>query len=939
MKTALWAALILATVGSATNARAGSNEAEPPIEHERKTVSKESQYESTEESHDTGEEGSVLGEAPKAGAAATRRAQDTGDGAGADRHPDAVEVFHCDFEENGRRNWDANHDLMPDGWTRKTGRGYPHYLKMEIVANEAAEGKQCLRVGLNGGAATISGPPIEVGPEFSYALECQVKTKNLVHDVCYMTISFYDAQRKELATHVSPRVTQTKGWQKLRIGPMAPPAPDSAFAIISLHVQPTGKTDIQGEALFDDVWFGHLPRMQVITSGKHNVFAESERFEITCKVSGILEHDPQVKFELIDISSQGVDDSIKTLEGTIVERKSAKISRLQGLWRHNVKGYAGETKWSPASVAPGFYRVRVTMQGKTGLIQQREITFAVVRPERPARDGEFGWSLAHGEAPLTLNNLADLLGNAGVSRVKFPVWHSATDVERGNKLVRFAERLNDQGIRIVGLLNDPPKEVRAHFGEDKSLYAANVFTSQSELWYRSLEPAMTRLSSKISWWQLGVDDDSSFDGFPDAETAVRRVKKQLEQYGQKANLGVGWRWVSDIPANKNAPWSFLALSAEPSLTDAELGTYLAATADRGPQRWVVLEPLPRSEYSMESRAADLVRRMMAAKISGAEAVFVPDPFNTEHGLMHEDGTPAELFLTWRTTSLALSGATYLGQIPMPNGSQNRIFARGHDAVMVVWNPNPIEEELYFGKDVEHIDIWGRSIKPKSEQGRSKIRVGPLPTFVTGVNAAIMRLTMDFALTTTKLPNVYGKPHRSGMVVTNHFSQGMGGTITLTLPGQWRRKIKPFPIKLAAGETRTFPFELTIPIDANSGPQDLRVDFDITADEHYQFSLYRQFEVGLGDVTVDVSTSLTSEGVLVVKQEMTNNTDEVVDFKCYLSAPNERRMQSQVYRLGRGKDVKFYRYANGRELLGKTLHLKAEEIDGPRTLNYRFVGKE
>lgn len=855
------------------------------------------------------------------------------------RHPDAVEAFHCGFESDSKRDWDENHDLLPDGWTRRSGPAYPHYLKTEISAADAAEGKHALRIALNGGAAALASPPIEVGPEFSYVLECQVRAIGLVHDVAYMTIAFFDTQDKQLAYHESTRVTTTDAWTKLRIGPVAPPAPDSAYAVISLVVEPTGKTDIRGEVFFDDVWLAHMPRMNVVTSGRHNVFAESERFEVTCKISGILEHDPMISFELVDISSRGVDRSSQKLKGAIVERKSARIERIKGLWRHAVKGYAGEAKWSPASVAPGFYRVMVTMRGQSGLMQQREVTFAVVRPDRPQANGEFGWSLPTGERPLELTQMADLLSHAAVSRVKFPVWHNADDLARGNQLVRFAERLSELNISIVGLLHEPPSDIRGHFGANKELYAANVFTSEPELWYRSLEPTMTRLSSKINWWQLGLDNDSSFDGFPGAKAAVRAVKKQLEQFGQSANLGVGWRWVSDVPQMPDAPWRFLALSADPPLTDVELDAYLTASRERGAQRWVVLDPLPRSRYTMEVRAADLVQRMMAAKIGGAEAVFVPDPFNSQHGLMNEDGSPGELFLTWRTTSLALSGSTYLGQIPMPGGSQNQIFSRGENAVMVVWNVKPTEEELFFGREIEVVDVWGRRSKPPLKQGRSKIAVGPLPTFITGVSGPIMRLSMDFRFTVDRLPNVYGKPHRSGFVVTNHFPQGLGGTITLNLPTEWRRRIKPFAVKLAAGETRTFPFDVVIPIDANSGPQEIQVDFDLHVDEHYQFSLKRQIEVGLGDVTVDVTTSLTPNGVLVVKQEMTNNTDQTVDFKCYLAAPNERRMQTQVYRLGRGKDIKFYRYPNGRELLGKSLYLKAEEVDGLRTLNYRFEARQ
>jgi hypothetical protein len=49
--------------------------------------------------------------------------------------------------------------------------------------------------------------------------------------------------------------------------------------------------------------------------------------------------------------------------------------------------------------------------------------------------------------------------------------------------------------------------------------------------------------------------------------------------------------------------------------------------------------------------------------------------------------------------------------------------------------------------------------------------------------------------------------------------------------------------------------------------------------------------------------------------------------------------SRVNTPTRTRDVKTYRLQNGKELLGKTLWLRAEEIDGRRVLNYRFVVEE
>ena len=46
---------------------------------------------------------------------------------------------------------------------------------------------------------------------------------------------------------------------------------------------------------------------------------------------------------------------------------------------------------------------------------------------------------------------------------------------------------------------------------------------------------MTRLSLKVHWWQLGNDSDVSFIGYPQLETKLDEIKRNLEQYGQQIN--------------------------------------------------------------------------------------------------------------------------------------------------------------------------------------------------------------------------------------------------------------------------------------------------------------------------------------------------------------------------------------------------------------------
>jgi hypothetical protein len=44
------------------------------------------------------------------------------------RPADAIEVFHCAFDEA----WDADYDEWPDRWMRKSGEKYPHYVDIHM---------------------------------------------------------------------------------------------------------------------------------------------------------------------------------------------------------------------------------------------------------------------------------------------------------------------------------------------------------------------------------------------------------------------------------------------------------------------------------------------------------------------------------------------------------------------------------------------------------------------------------------------------------------------------------------------------------------------------------------------------------------------------------------------------------------------------------------
>ena len=862
-----------------------------------------------------------------------------------DRYPGAATVFRCAFDES----CDANFDLWPDGWTRRREPGYPHYVAIQICQQPSPVGNRCLRIEMNGGSAAAYGPPVSAEHLFSFIFEGRLKTEGLKYDRAFFSLTFLDERKHPLQTHTTAKFTQTDGWQHVRLGPVSPTSAETCFAVVGVHVEGTSREDLTGAVMCDDLWLGQLPKVVLATNQPGNFFAAEQPIEITCRASGRFEKEPVVRFHLEDVFGNVVDrQKMAMTTEPLGASNHLSLDSLMGV----AEGMIGTATWQPKAPGPGFYRARAELEDGTAAAVPQTLSLAVIGELRGGSGGPFGWTLPHGDAPLALPQLSRLLFQSGVRWVKYPLWldpgedtNDAKGPESVERLLSFIERLSGRGIRMVGLLDNPP--LRDIYGPTGGLTAAEVFAPEPEVWYPSLEPVMARFATRVRWWQLGDDRDTSFVGHPRLAEKIGQVKQCLDRIGQDVNVGVGWDWMYSLPERESAtepspqpsPWRFLVLSAEPPMTHHELATYLKATGTATSARWVVLEPLPRTQYTTETRADDLARRMIAAMVGGADAVFCPDPFDAEHGLMAPDGTPGELLLVWRTTALLLGGAEYLGRLELPSGSPNQVFARGDQIVMVVWNRTPRRETLYLGEDVRQVDLWGRPRKPRPHDDGQALEVGPLPTFVTGVDGAIARWRLDTELEREQIPSIFGQSHANALRMKNHFACGVSGRVRLVTPENWTVAPPSIDFRLSPGESLHEAFAIRLPYNASSGRQPVRIDVELQAEEEHRFSIYRHLDVGLGDVYLDTGTRLNGQGELEVRQVLINESGSPVSFSCQLFAPQRRRQRTMVVNLAPGRDAEVYRFPDGRALLGQTLWLRAEEIGGPRILNYRFVAEQ
>jgi hypothetical protein len=524
--------------------------------------------------------------------------------------------------------------------------------------------------------------------------------------------------------------------------------------------------------------------------------------------------------------------------------------------------------------------------------------------------------------------------------------------------------LGASDIEVIGIIDRPPAgtEIAQRMGRTATI--ADLLSFDPAVWLPALDPVMSRLSMRLRYWQIGADGDMSFVGFPSLGKRISEVRDRLFRFGQQVKLGVPWTWDGATPTPTDATWEYEQLTPDPALTLEQFEAFLAKTPRTGPFRWISIEPPPRPDEpslvdsaELDERATQFVRKIVAAKEHGIDGVFVSRPFSDRNGLMRANGMPGELLLPWRTSAAMLSGSSFLGSIQLPGGSENRNFLRPDGkVVMVVWNRTPTQEVLFLGHDVQQIDVWGGAKTPAQEDEQQVIDVGPVPTFVLGVSEPVVRWRMALRFEQDHVESIFAKPHPNAVEFQNFFSQGVGGTLSIVAPQsneehpigdektldgrglateRWSIEPPDGTFNLGAGEAKSFPFEIRLK-NAIFGEQPMRVDFVVDAEEQYRFSVYRTMWVGTGDVTIDIKTHLDKEGVLIVEQLMTNNSDRPVDFKCNLFAKGHRRQRSQVYRLGPTIDRKVYRYPNGAELVGKELTLEAEEIGGERVLKFRFV---
>ena len=466
-------------------------------------------------------------------------------------------------------------------------------------------------------------------------------------------------------------------------------------------------------------------------------------------------------------------------------------------------------------------------------------------------------------------------------------------------------------------MNDPPAELRSQFARDWT-GISEIFTVRTEFWRESIEKVIARYSSHVRYWQLGQEDDESFVGMSGRNLAetIARVKSEFDRIGRDARIGVHWNWETPPPRREDVRGIFLSTSSRQRLEENELVRKLKSATGDVPERWVLIKPLPKTGFTPEERGSDLVKTMVEAKIGGADKIFADDVLDEETGLLGHGGAPSLLFLPWRTTAMALQGADFIGSFLLPEGSRNYAFSRKGEVAVIIWNNESVDEDLFLGDESVVTDVLGRRIRlPESAAGeRAKLHVGPSPLLVRHFPEPIARWMAAVSFEKGRLPSKTGK-QREVIHGVNTFRQGVNGQLRILVPKEWKVDPPETRFALAAGEKFDVPITLELPSNTSLGNQRIVLDFVMSP---YAFRVYRDYEVGLGDVVLSVVDSKLENGDLQIKQLIDNYTkpEEKLNFECNLYVPLRKRMQRVVTKLSHGRDTQIYVIPEAESLRGQ-----------------------
>lgn len=857
------------------------------------------------------------------------------DGAEPRSHPapsTADRVIHTfDFDERAQ----GNTEPVPMYWVPLRRPGFPHYASGAFDFEVGHDAPPSFRLSSEGRSVAFlySGPATRVRTNSEYRVEGYIRPDRLVHARACLSAHWIDKDGKDLAeslvrSEFIGSEDEPHNWVRVEL--RLPPAPPSAHALglVAWVLQEAQwnpeateprrilRTDVHGGAWFDDLRVVRMPRMELATSSRTNV---------------LLPHSPQeLRVVLADPDDSSLHGAV-----TISDADGRPVAKFPV--RVVLDAFAEPQRFPVEGLSPGVYRAVFQVQADETPIAREEVAFAVAAPLGERSEGAtrtFGVALDHGGLRDPLSE-SQLLIEQLVRAAKIPIMTSPRDGQndagRERVMKESLRNLTHAGFDLVGVLTTAQTET-ALAGRSSTDTLVDLFSGDPSHWEESLGRVIAPLSDVISWWQLGRDDTPMFVLDRRSRDAAEALRRALRSYVTLPQIVLPCT-ATQVSDADGVPADGYSLEVSGLPDPRELARRLTAERDRlGTRTTAFVAPLG-TDYARRPRIGDWARRVIAARHSGVDAVFVPQTWSLRPSSRGPQVEPDETFIVLRTIAYAIGSAVPGPRLAIGDGVECLTFHTGDTATYAIWDMSAPkvgkDRELLLGPRAKAFDLWGNELPvAPTEHGNTTLRLSSLPVLVTRVPAWLPSLQTAFELSPARIDAQVGAVELE-LTANYQGAAAVTADARIGLPSEWEVFPRELSLHLAPFRRVHFPLSVVIPSGEPAGTKSFPLAIRLV-DEDVRFDVPLSIEIALADVEVSGSAVVQGDKLLL-RHVVTSHAPSPLNFRAAAAVPGRERQHRPFTDLRPGEtQVVEYRFRGGRELVGRRVRLTLNETnDGPR----------
>ncbi len=440
-------------------------------------------------------------------------------------------------------------------------------------------------------------------------------------------------------------------------------------------------------------------------------------------------------------------------------------------------------------------------------------------------------------------------------------------------------------------------------------------------------------ASTFRAWQFGPDDWSAPLGNERLVKSIEQLTSSMRRYVTSPYLIAPIS--TEIEARVPEPhFDHLVLRLPAQTQPESVAPLVASWRAQFPGKLSLSVPaLPADTFERTARLIDWAQRLIAARHTGVETVFVPQPWTVRSSVHGSIAEPQHEYLILRTVTDMLGEAHPAQHFLLSPTAHLFVFHTGSDAVIAAWDSSaPPEGSIHafpLGAANRQVDIFGNPTPlERDAKGRHRFRLGPSPVFIDRVDTALIDLFTSFSLSPHFVESGREAPDVN-LTFANKSSRTYSGSLMLRAPQDWDIVPRQFDVNLLPQREEKLSMTIRAAHNAPAGPNLIIAELSLSDGTYMEVPL--DVELGLSAAHVQGMAWLDGDD-LMIRHEVTNRSTATLHFRGSALVPGRERQYRPINNLKAGESQRVeYKFRDCSGLIGSGIRLELRETnDGPRT---------